>query len=180
MVKVIQSLFTPLGYTALLRLSILGAAVSGGWIAGGQTLPSVTDPQKIVRDASWNELHAPKAGPLLQLSATQGRLERHRRQGNRRNQGRGCRSATGERRQSRCPPTRNRQNATGSTTCWRTLRSRSTATRRSRKTVPAGDEMVRMLPDAFLYTLAGTVEGPERPLLPPAVQAESCLYAAGP
>ena len=43
-----------------------------------------------------------------------------------------------------------------------------------------GDEMVRMLPDAFLFTYEGMVEGPEWALLPAEIPAESRLYAARP
>ena len=43
-----------------------------------------------------------------------------------------------------------------------------------------GDEMVRMLPDAFLFTFDGMVEGPNGPLLPLEIQAEPRIYAPRP
>ncbi len=58
--KIMRSLFPPLLYSLPL---LAAAAVPGAIVASGQAAPQPgIDPQKIVRDASWNELHAPKAG----------------------------------------------------------------------------------------------------------------------
>ena len=43
-----------------------------------------------------------------------------------------------------------------------------------------GDEMVKMLPDAFIYTYQGMVPGSEWPLLSRDLHAQSCLHPARP
>jgi hypothetical protein len=143
----------------LLILPVLfGAATSGH----SQDKPPAIDPQKIVRDASWNELHAPKAGRSFSYRQRKEdpkgvivkRIVETKDGDVARLLEKDGKPLTAEDNQAELDRLNN------------LLAHPEIQEHRHKKEQEdnaRGDEMVRMLPDAFLYTFAGMVQGPNGP-----------------
>jgi hypothetical protein len=130
--------------------------------ARAQTSESVLDPGKIVRDASWNELHPPTHGHPFRY-----RLYKEDAKGSTvkeivetkdgdvaRLVQRNGRPLTAEENQAEL----NRLNNLLAHPEIQQHRHK-----KEQEDSARGDEMVRMLPDAFLYTYDGIVQGPNGP-----------------
>jgi hypothetical protein len=157
--KIMRSLFPPLLYSHLL----LVAAIPGVILASGQTLSQTgTDPQKIVRDASWNELHAPKAGRSFSYrqhkvdakgSVVKKIVETKD----------GDVARLLEKDGKPLPPDQEKAELDRLNNLLAHPEIQEHRHKKEQEDSARGDEMVRMLPDAFLFTLAGTVQGPNGP-----------------
>ena len=149
--------------TRCLFLALLGAAGTGACFASGQTLaPSATDPQKIVRDASWNELHAPKAG--RSFSYRQHKVDPkgvivkeiiETRDGDV--------ARLLEKDGKPLPPEQEQAELDRLNNLLAHPEIQEHRHKKEQEDSARGDEMVRMLPDAFLFTLDETVQGPNGP-----------------
>ena len=123
------------------------------------------DPQKIVRDASWNELHStkpgrsfsyrqhkvdPKGSTVKQIVETKD----------------GDVARLIEKDGKPLPPEEEQAEIDRLNNLLAHPEVQEHRHKKEQEDSARGDEMVRMLPDAFLFTFDGMVEGPERALLP--------------
>jgi hypothetical protein len=138
---------------------LLAAALYAPAGAQGQTNP---DPQKIVRDASWNELHAPKAGRSFSYrqhkvdpkgSFVKEIVETKD----------GDVARLVEKDGKPLPSDEERAELDRLNNLLAHPEIQEHRHKKEQEDSARGDEMVRMLPDAFLFTLEGTVEGPSGP-----------------
>jgi hypothetical protein len=127
--------------------------------ANAQTNP---DPQKIVRDASWNELHAPKAGRSFSYRQhkvdPKGSLVKEIVETKD-----GDVARLIEKDGKPLPPDQEKAELDRLNNLLEHPEIQEHRHKKEQEDSARGDEMVRMLPDAFLYTLEGTVEGPNGP-----------------
>lgn len=168
---------------AKFRTSLCICIVSGFLPIIGATIVSAQPPQtaaeaeKIVREASWNELHS--SGPphffryriseqdpnssdvKLVIQTRNGTVARMIEKGGR--------------------PLSAADNA-AEIARLRNLQANPEIQQRRHKRESLNsnreDELVRMLPDAFLYVSEGVIQGPSGPLLPAKLQTQSGLYSA--
>jgi hypothetical protein len=157
--KHFRSVSAPLGASLLAGALFLGAVSE----APGQTLsqsgnPAI-DPAKIVRDASWNELHSPRPGRSfsyrqhkvdpkgsvvkLIVETKDGDVARLL-----------------ERDGKPLPPEEEQAEVDRLNNLLAHPEIQEHRHKKEQEDSARGDEMVRMLPDAFLYTFEGMVEGP--------------------
>jgi hypothetical protein len=134
--------------------------------AGGQTVPpsvnQALDPQKIVRDASWNELHAtspghsfrfrqhkldPKGSTVKEIFETKD----------------GDVARLIEKDGKPLPPDEEQAEMERLNNLLAHPELQEHRHKKEQEDGARGDEMVRMLPDAFLFTADGTVDGPNGP-----------------
>src|ERR1700760_268740 len=140
-------------------LLLLGAAFLTHTGASAQEAP---DPAKIVRDASWNELHAPKAGrsfsyrqhkvdpkgsTLKEIVETKD----------------GDVARLIEKDGKPLPQEEEQAEIDRLNNLLAHPEVQEHRHKKEQEDSARGDEMVRMLPDAFLYTFDGMVEGPNGP-----------------
>jgi hypothetical protein len=157
--KHFRSVSAPLGATMLAGALFLGTATA----VSGQTLsqngnPSV-DPAKIVRDASWNELHSTKPGRSFSYrqhkvdpkgSAVKEIVETKD----------GDVARLIEKDGKPLPPEEEQAEIDRLNNLLAHPEVQEHRHKKEQEDSARGDEMVRMLPDAFLYTFEGMVEGP--------------------
>jgi hypothetical protein len=132
-----------------------GQAVSQGGNPGA-------DPQKLIRDASWNELHAgspgrsfsylqhkvdPKGSALKEIFETKD----------------GDVARLIEKNGKPLPPEEERAEIDRLNNLLAHPEVQEHRHKKEQEDSARGDEMVRMLPDAFLFTLDGMVDGPNGP-----------------
>ena len=158
-----------------------GPAGRAAGAASGQALSQsenpALDPQKIVRDASWNELHAkspgrsfsyrqhkvdPKGTTVKEIFETKD----------------GDVARLIEKDGKPLPPEEEQAEIDRLNHLLEHPEVQEHRHKKEQEDSARGDEMVRMLPDAFLFTSDGMVEGPEWALLPAGIPAEPCFYAA--
>ena len=141
------------------RLLLLGVSFFALAAANAQTNP---DPQKIVRDASWNELHAPKAGRSFSYRQhkvdPKGSLVKEIVETKD-----GDVARLIEKDGKPLPPDQEKAELDRLNNLLEHPEIQEHRHKKEQEDSARGDEMVRMLPDAFLYTLEGTVEGPNGP-----------------
>ncbi|HET6215537.1 MAG TPA: hypothetical protein VFE27_00880 [Acidobacteriaceae bacterium] len=148
-------------WTAATTLFLGAGAVSLGQ-ALSPTGNHATDPQKIVRDASWNELHAtkpgrsftyrqhtvdPKGSTVKQIVETKD----------------GDVARLIEKNGKPLPPNEAQAELDRLNNLLAHPEVQEHRHKKEQEDSARGDEMVRMLPDAFLFTLDGMVEGPNGP-----------------
>ena len=157
--KHFRSVSAPLGASMLAGALFLGTATA----ASGQTLsqngnPSV-DPAKIVRDASWNELHSTRPGRSFSYrqhkvdpkgSAVKEIVETKD----------GDVARLIEKDGKPLPPEEEQAESDRLNNLLAHPEVQQHRHKKEQEDSARGDEMVRMLPDAFLYTFDGMVEGP--------------------
>jgi hypothetical protein len=157
--KHFRSVSAPLGASVLAGALLLGAATA----ASGQTLsqngnPGV-DPAKIVRDASYNELHSPKPGRSFSYrqhkvdpkgSVVKQIVETKD----------GDVARLIEKDGKPLPPEEEQAEIERLNNLLAHPEIQEHRHKKEQEDSARGDEMVRMLPDAFLYTFDGMVEGP--------------------
>jgi len=143
-----------------------GALLLAAGAASGQTAPQSAspglDPQKIVRDASWNELHAkgpgrsfrfrqrkvdPKVSTVKEIFETKD----------------GDVARLIEKDGKPLPPDEEQAEMDRLNNLLAHPELQEHRHKKEQEDGARGDEMVRMLPDAFLYTADGTVDGPNGP-----------------
>jgi hypothetical protein len=160
--KHFRSVSAPLGTSMLAGALFLGAATA----ASGQALsqngnPSV-DPAKIVRDASWNELHSTKPGRSFSYrqhkvdpkgSAVKEIVETKD----------GDVARLIEKDGKPLPPEEEQAEIDRLNNLLAHPEVQEHRHKKEQEDSARGDEMVRMLPDAFLYTFDSMVEGPNGP-----------------
>jgi hypothetical protein len=149
------------------RICTVGAALLlGVGAASGQTLSQVEkpalDPQKIVRDASWNELHAkspgrsfsyrqhkvdPKGSVVKEIFETKD----------------GDVARLIEKDGKPLPPEDEQAEIDRLNHLLEHPEVQEHRHKKEQEDSARGDEMVRMLPDAFLFTYKGMVDGPNGP-----------------
>jgi hypothetical protein len=140
----------------------LGAGAASLGQALSPTGNHATDPQKIVRDASWNELHAtkpgrsftyrqhtvdPKGSTVKQIVETKD----------------GDVARLIEKNGKPLPPNEAQAELDRLNNLLAHPEVQEHRHKKEQEDSARGDEMVRMLPDAFLFTLDGMVEGPNGP-----------------
>jgi hypothetical protein len=157
--KHFRSVSAPLGASMLAGALFLGATTA----ASGQALsqngnPSV-DPAKIVRDASWNELHSTKPGRSFSYrqhkvdpkgSAVKEIVETKD----------GDVARLIEKDGKPLPPEEEQAEIDRLNNLLAHPEVQEHRHKKEQEDSARGDEMVRMLPDAFLYTFDSMVEGP--------------------
>jgi hypothetical protein len=157
--KHIRSVSAPFGASMLAGALFLGpaAAVSGQALSQNGN-PSV-DPAKIVRDASWNELHSTKPGRSFSYrqhkvdpkgSAVKEIVETKD----------GDVARLIEKDGKPLPPEQEQAEIDRLNNLLAHPEVQEHRHKKEQEDSARGDEMVRMLPDAFLYTFDSMVEGP--------------------
>jgi hypothetical protein len=146
---------------------VLSAALlAGAGGAAGETSPqngtTAVDPQKIVSDASWNELHAPRAG--RSFSYLQHKVDPKGSQVKRIFETKDGDVARLLEKDGK-PLSREEEQAEIDRLNHLLAHPEVQEHRHKKEQEDSarGDEMVRMLPDAFLFTLSGMVDGPNGP-----------------
>jgi hypothetical protein len=145
---------------------VLGAALLAAAGAAGQTssqngTPAV-DPQKIVRDASWNELHSHSAG--RSFSYLLRKVDPKGSQAKRIFETKdGDVAKLLEKDGKPLSPEDERAEMDRLNHLLDHPEIQEHRHKKEQEDSARGDEMVRMLPDAFLFTLSGMVEGPNGP-----------------
>jgi hypothetical protein len=143
-----------------------GALLLTAGAANGQAVPpsanSAVDPQKIVRDASWNELHAtspgrsfrfqqhkvdPKVSTVKEIFETKD----------------GDVARLMEKDGKPLPPEEEQAEMDRLNNLLAHPELQEHRHKKEQEDGARGDEMVRMLPDAFLFTATGMVDGPNGP-----------------
>lgn len=142
--------------------AILGTGVLLAASAAAQNGNSAIDPQKIVRDASWNELHSkspgrsfryrqhkvdPKGSVVKEIIETKD----------------GDVARLIEKNGKPLPADEEKAEVDRLNNLLAHPEIQEHRHKKEQEDSARGDEMVRMLPDAFLFTDAGTVEGPNGP-----------------
>ena len=147
-----------------------GAAVGAALLLGGRALSQSgmpapnpqNDPQKIVKDASWNELHSKSPGRSFSYrqhkSEPKGSLVKAIVETN---QGDVARLL--ERNGKPLTPEEEQAEKDRLDNLLAHPEIQEHRHKEEQKDSARGDEMVRMLPDAFLFELVGTVPGPNGP-----------------
>jgi hypothetical protein len=157
--KRFRSVSAPLGASVLAGAVLLGT----GAAASGQALshagnPAI-DPAKIVRDASYNELHSPKPG--RSFSYRQRKVDA---KGSTVKQivetKDGDVARLIEKDGKPLPPEEEQAEIDRLNNLLAHPEIQAHRHKKEQEDSARGDEMVRMLPDAFLYTFDGMVEGP--------------------
>ncbi len=160
-----RSLPPPIRMSTLVLLLATARLLAGG-TASGQAAPQAgsptPDPQKIVRDASWNELHAkspgrsfsyvqrkaePKGTTVKQIVETKD----------------GDVARLIEKDGKPLPPEEEQAEIDRLNHLLAHPEVQQNRHKKEQEDSARGDEMVRMLPDAFLFTYEGMVEGPSGP-----------------
>jgi len=151
----------PCGSWALGGALLLAAGAASSQAVPQSANPAV-DPQKIVRDASWNELHAtspgrsfrfrqrkvdPKGSTLKEIFETKD----------------GDVARLIEKDGKPLPPDEEQAEIDRLNNLLAHPELQEHRHKKEQEDGARGDEMVRMLPDAFLYTSDGTVDGPNGP-----------------
>jgi hypothetical protein len=140
----------------------LGAGAASLGQALSPTRNPATDPQKIVRDASWNELHAPKPGRSFSYrqykvdpkgSTVKEIVETKD----------GDVARLIEKNGKPLPPDEAKAELDRLNNLLAHPEIQQHRHKKEQEDSARGDEMVRMLPDAFLFTLDGMVEGHNGP-----------------
>ena len=166
-------------WTATATLFLGAGAASFGQALSPTGNPAI-DPQKIVRDASWNELHATKPGRSFSYRAT----DKVDPKGSTVKQivetKDGDVARLIEKNGKPLPPDEAQAELTRLNNLLAHPEIQEHRHKKEQEDSARGDEMVRMLPDAFLFTLDGMVEGPQRALLPAEIPPESRIHPAGP
>ena len=168
-----------LGAALLLAAARLLAVGAANGQAVSQSGNPAIDPQKIVRDASWNELHAkspgrsfsyvqhkvdPKGSTVKQIVETK----------------EGDVARLIEKDGKPLPPEDEQAEIDRLNHLLAHPEVQEHRHKKEQEDSARGDEMVRMLPDAFLFTYEGMIEGPNGPCYRIEFQAQSSVYAAGP
>jgi hypothetical protein len=162
LLKHFRSVLAPSGASLLAGALFLGAAAR----ASGQSLPQngnlAVDPAKIVRDASYNELHSPKAGRSFSYRQhkvdPKGSLVKQIVETKD-----GDVARLLERDGKPLPAEEEQAEADRLNNLLAHPEIQEHRHKKEQEDSARGDEMVRMLPDAFLYTFDGMVEGPSGP-----------------
>jgi hypothetical protein len=159
-----RSFPSPLAWTTgsiLLAVAFLGVGVASGQ-ADPQTGSAAVDAKKIVRDASWNELHSkgpgrsfsyrqhkvdPKGSAVKQIFETKD----------------GDVARLLEKDGKPLPPEQEKDEMDRLNNLLAHPEVQEHRHKKEQEDSARGDEMVRMLPDAFLYTFDGMVDGPNGP-----------------
>jgi hypothetical protein len=146
---------------------VLSAALlAGPGVALGQVSPqngtAAVDPQKIVRDASWNELHAHSSGHSF--SYLQRKVDPKGSQAKRIFETKdGDVTRLLEKDGKPLPPEEEQAEIDRLNHLLNHPEVQQHRHKKEQEDSARGDEMVRMLPDAFLFTSSGMVEGPNGP-----------------
>ncbi len=149
----------PLGASVLAGALFLGAATAASGQALSQNGNPAVDPAKIVRDASYNELHSTKPGRSFSYrqhkvdpkgSAVKEIVETKD----------GDVARLIERNGRPLPPEEEQAEIDRLNNLLAHPEIQEHRHKKEQEDSARGDEMVRMLPDAFLYTFDGMVEGP--------------------
>jgi hypothetical protein len=149
----------PLGASVLAGALFLGAATAASGQALSQNGNPAVDPAKIVRDASYNELHSSKPGRSFSYrqhkvdpkgSAVKEIVETKD----------GDVARLIERNGKPLPPEEEQSEIDRLNNLLAHPEVQEHRHKKEQEDSARGDEMVRMLPDAFLYTFDGMVEGP--------------------
>jgi hypothetical protein len=149
----------PLGASVLAWALFLGAATAASGQALSQNGNPAVDPAKIVRDASYNELHSSKPGRSFSYrqhkvdpkgSAVKEIVETKD----------GDVARLIERNGKPLPPEEEQSEIDRLNNLLAHPEVQEHRHKKEQEDSARGDEMVRMLPDAFLYTFDGMVEGP--------------------
>jgi hypothetical protein len=162
LLKHFRSVLAPSGASLLAGALFLGAAAR----ASGQSLPQngnlAVDPAKIVRDASYNELHSPKAGRSFSYRQhkvdPKGSLVKQIVETKD-----GDVARLLERDGKPLPAEEEQAEADRLNNLLAHPEIQEHRHKKEQEDSARGDEMVRMLPAAFLYTFDGMVEGPSGP-----------------
>jgi hypothetical protein len=156
-----QSFLRPCKSWALGGALLLAAGAASGQ-AGSQSANPAIDPQKIVRDASWNELHAPSPGRSFRfrqrkvdpkVSTVKEIFETRD----------GDVARLIEKDGKPLPPDEEQAEMERLKNLLAHPELQEHRHKKEQEDGARGDEMVRMLPDAFLYTADGMVDGPNGP-----------------
>jgi hypothetical protein len=157
--KHFRSVSAPLGASMLAGAVILGAATAVSGQALSQNGSPSVDPAKIVRDASWNELHSTKPGRSFSYrqhkvdpkgSAVKEIVETKD----------GDVARLIEKDGRPLPPEQEQAEIDRLNNLLAHPEVQEHRHKKEQEDSARGDEMVRMLPDAFLYTFDTMVEGP--------------------
>jgi hypothetical protein len=157
--KHFRSFSAPLGASVLAGALILGAASAVSGQALSQNGSPAIDPAKIVRDASYNELHSTKPGRSFSYrqhkvdpkgSMVKEIVETKD----------GDVARLIERDGKPLPPAEEQAEIDRLNNLLAHPEVQEHRHKKEQEDSARGDEMVRMLPDAFLYTFDGMVEGP--------------------
>jgi hypothetical protein len=157
--KHFRSFSAPLGASVLAGALILGAAPAVSGQALSQNGSPAIDPAKIVRDASYNELHSTKPGRSFSYrqhkvdpkgSMVKEIVETKD----------GDVARLIERDGKPLPPAEEQAEIDRLNNLLAHPEVQEHRHKKEQEDSARGDEMVRMLPDAFLYTFDGMVEGP--------------------
>jgi hypothetical protein len=156
-----QSFLRPCKSWALGGALLLAAGAASGQ-SGSQSANPAIDPQKIVRDASWNELHAPSPGRSFRfrqrkvdpkVSTVKEIFETRD----------GDVARLIEKDGKPLPPDEEQAEMERLKNLLAHPELQEHRHKKEQEDGARGDEMVRMLPDAFLYTADGMVDGPNGP-----------------
>jgi hypothetical protein len=157
--KHFRSFWAPLGACILAGPVFLGAGTSASGQALSQNGNPAIDPAKIVHDASWNELHStrpgrsfsyrqhkvePKGSTVKEIVETKD----------------GDVARLIEKNGKPLPPEEEQAEIDRLNNLLAHPEVQEHRHKKEQEDSARGDEMVRMLPDAFLYTFDGMVEGP--------------------
>jgi hypothetical protein len=162
LLKHFRSVLAPSGASLVAAALFLGAAAA----ASGQSFPQngnpAVDPAKIVRDASYNELHSPKAGRSFSYRQhkvdPKGSLVKQIVETKD-----GDVARLIEKDGKPLPAEEEQAEADRLNNLLAHPEIQEHRHKKEQEDSARGDEMVRMLPDAFLYTFDGMVEGPSGP-----------------
>jgi hypothetical protein len=140
---------------------LAGAGGAAGQISSQNGTPAV-DPQKIVRDASWNELHTHTAGRsfsylLHKVDPKGSQVKRIFETKD------GDVARLLQKDDKPLPPEEEQAEIDRLNHLLEHPEVQEHRHKKEQEDSARGDEMVRMLPDAFLFTMDGTVEGPNGP-----------------
>ncbi len=159
LLKHFRSVLAPLGASVLAGALFLGTATAASGQALSQNGNPAIDPAKIVRDASWNELHSTKPGRSFSYrqhkvdpkgSAVKEIVETKD----------GDVARLIEKDGKPLPPEEEQAEIDRLNNLLAHPEVQEHRHKKEQEDNARGDEMVRMLPDAFLYTFDGMVEGP--------------------
>jgi hypothetical protein len=160
--KHFQSVLTPSGASLLAGALFLGAAAATSGQSLSQNGNPAVDPAKIVRDASYNELHSPKAGRSFSYRQhkvdPKGSLVKQIVETKD-----GDVARLIEKDGKPLPAEEEQAEADRLNNLLAHPEIQEHRHKKEQEDSARGDEMVRMLPEAFLYTFDGMVEGPSGP-----------------
>jgi hypothetical protein len=157
--KHFQSVSAPLGASMLAWALLLGAATAASGQALSQNGTPAVDPAKIVRDASYNELHSAKPGRSFSYRQhkvdPKGSLVKEIVETKD-----GDVARLIEKDGKPLPPEEEQAEIDRLNNLLAHPEIQEHRHKKEQEDSARGDEMVRMLPDAFLFTFDGMVEGP--------------------